>query len=95
MLWIVVALSFVRLHPKLEASGEITDVRMWAPNVLPWVMIALAGGVILLMLADPDGRFQMFAVAVVVGVVSLAGVLWTRTAGKTAAGQNVKKEEVR
>lgn len=96
VLWIVVALSFVRLHPKLEASGEITDVRMWAPNVLPWVMIALAGGVILLMLADPDGRFQMFAVAVVVGVVSLAGVLWTRATGKQPAKKNVAEiEEVR
>ncbi|MDK8241124.1 amino acid permease [Corynebacterium coyleae] len=96
VLWIVVALSFVRLHPQLEASGEITDVRMWAPNVLPWVMIALAGGVILLMLADPDGRFQMFAVAVVVGVVSLAGVLWTRATGKQPAKKNVAEiEEVR
>ena len=82
MLWIVVALSFVRLHPKLVATGEITDVRMWAPNVLPWVMIALAGGVIALMLADPAGRFQMFAVAVVVGIVALAGVVWTRVTGK-------------
>ncbi|MDK8798913.1 amino acid permease [Corynebacterium coyleae] len=96
VLWIVVALSFVRLHPQLEANGEITDVRMWAPNVLPWVMIALAGGVILLMLADPDGRFQMFAVAVVVGVVSLAGILWTRATGKQPAKKNVAEiEEVR
>lgn len=96
VLWIVVALSFVRLHPQLEASGEITDVRMWAPNVLPWVMVALAGGVIALMLADPDGRFQMFAVAVVVGVVSLAGILWTRATGKQPAKKNVAEiEEVR
>ncbi|OFL93532.1 amino acid permease [Corynebacterium sp. HMSC055D05] len=96
VLWIVVALSFVRLHPQLEANGEITDVRMWAPNVLPWVMVALAGGVIALMLADPDGRFQMFAVAVVVGVVSLAGILWTRATGKQPAKKNVAEiEEVR
>ena len=84
-LWIAVALSFVRLHPKLVENGEITDVRMWAPNVLPWIMVALTGGVILLMLSNPDGRFQMFAVAVVVGIISLAGVLWTRKPeGRTA-----------
>ena len=75
VLWIVVALSFVRLHPKLVATGEITEVRMWAPAVLPWVMIALAAGVIALMLADPDGRFQMLAVTVVVGVIAIAGAI--------------------
>ena len=85
VLWIAVALSFVRLHPKLVENGEITDVRMWAPNVLPWIMVALTGGVILLMLSNPDGRFQMFAVAVVVGIITLAGVLWTRKPeGRTA-----------
>ena len=75
VLWIVVALSFVRIHPKLVATGEITEVRMWAPAVLPWVMIALAAGVIALMLADADGRFQMLAVTVVVGVIAIAGVI--------------------
>ena len=75
VLWIVVALSFVRLHPKLVATGEITEVRMWAPAVLPWVMIALAAGVIALMLADADGRFQMLAVTVVVGVIAIAGAI--------------------
>lgn len=75
VLWIVVALSFVRIHPKLVATGEITEVRMWAPAVMPWVMIALAAGVIALMLADADGRFQMLAVTVVVGVIAVAGVI--------------------
>lgn len=85
VLWIVVALSFVRIHPKLVATGEITEVRMWAPAVLPWVMIALAAGVIALMLADPDGRFQMLAVTVVVGVIAIAGVIH----------QNARKKAVR
>ena len=84
VLWIVVALSFVRIHPKLVATGEITEVRMWAPAVLPWVMIALAAGVITLMLADSDGRFQMLAVTVVVGVIAIAGVIH----------QNVQKKAV-
>lgn len=84
VLWIVVALSFVRLHPKLVATGEITEVRMWAPAFLPWVMIALAAGVIALMLADSDGRFQMLAVTVVVGVIAIASVIH----------QNVQKKAV-
>ena len=80
MVWVVVALSFLRIHPKLVATGELTNVRMWAPGVLPWVMIVLTAGLILLMLGNPDGRFQMFAVAVVVGVITIAGVIWTNTA---------------
>ena len=48
---------------------------MWAPAVLPWVMIGLAAGVIALMLANPDGRFQMLAVTVVVGVIAIAGAI--------------------
>ncbi|SDL64618.1 aromatic amino acid:proton symporter, AAT family [Corynebacterium mycetoides] len=79
VLWFAIAFSFVRLHPQLEASGEITDVRMWAPRVLPWATIALAGAIVVLMLTTAEGRFQMLAVAVVVGVIALAGVLWTRT----------------
>ena len=79
VVWVVVALSFLRIHPKLVATGELTDVRMWAPGVLPWVMIVLTLGLILLMLGNPDGRFQMFAVAVVVGVITIAGVIWTNT----------------
>lgn len=85
VLWIVVALSFVRIHPKLVATGEITEVRMWAPAVLPWVMIALAAGVIALMLADADGRFQMLAVTVVVGVIAIAGVIHQNMQKKAVA----------
>ncbi|OEY11895.1 amino acid transporter [Corynebacterium sp. BCW_4722] len=79
VVWLAVALSFVRIHPKLVATGEITDVRMWAPNVLPWVMILLTAGLIALMLTNPDGRFQMFAVAIVVGVITILGLIWTNT----------------
>ena len=48
---------------------------MWAPAFLPLVMIGLAAGVIALMLANPDGRFQMLAVTVVVGVIAIAGFI--------------------
>ncbi|QYH20431.1 amino acid permease [Corynebacterium aquatimens] len=78
VIWFAIAFSFIRLHPRLEASGEITQVRMWAPKVLPWATIALAAGIVALMFTTPDGRFQVLAVAVVVGVIALASLLWTR-----------------
>ena len=79
VLWFAIAFSFLRLHPRLVASGEITHVRMWAPRVLPWATIALAAGIVALMLSTAQGRFQMFAVVVVVGVVTIAGLVWTHT----------------
>lgn len=81
VIWFAIAFSYIKLHPQLEASGELTHVRMWAPSVLPWATVALATGIVLLMLTNPDGRFQVFAVVVVVGVIALCGVAWTRSAG--------------
>lgn len=78
VVWLAIALSFIKLHPQLVATGEITQVRMWAPNALPWATIVLIAGLIVLMLTNPDGRFQVFAVAVVVGVIALSAVMWTR-----------------
>ena len=79
VIWFAISFSFLRLHPRLVATGEITQVRMWAPSVLPWATIALAAALVVLMLTTPDGRTQLLAVAVVVGVAAIAGVLWTRT----------------
>ena len=73
VIWFAIAFSYLRIHPQLEADGDITEVRMWAPGVLPWATIALAGGIVALMLTNPDGRFQVLAVAVVVGVIALCG----------------------
>ncbi|PAT08981.1 amino acid transporter [Corynebacterium hadale] len=79
VIWFAISFSFLRLHPRLVATGEITQVHMWAPSVLPWATIALAAALVVLMLTTPDGRTQLLAVAVVVGVAAIAGVLWTRT----------------
>ena len=79
VIWFAISFSFLCLHPRLVATGEITQVRMWAPSVLPWATIALAAALVVLMLTTPDGRTQLLAVAVVVGVAAIAGVLWTRT----------------
>ena len=73
VIWFAIAFSYLRIHPQLEADGDITEVRMWAPGVLPWATIVLAGGIVALMLTNPDGRFQVLAVAVVVGVIALCG----------------------
>ncbi|MBL7285630.1 amino acid permease [Corynebacterium godavarianum] len=79
VIWFAISFSFLRLHPRLVATGEITQVRMWAPSVLPLATILLAAALVVLMLTTPEGRMQLLAVAVVVGVAAIAGVLWTNT----------------
>ncbi|WP_301924701.1 amino acid permease [Corynebacterium glaucum] len=79
VIWFAIAFSFLKLHPQLVESGELTHVRMWAPHWLPWATIVLAAGIVALMLTNPDGRFQVMAVAIVVGVIAAAGAIWTRT----------------
>ena len=92
VIWFAIAFSFLRLHPRLEASGQLTDVRMWAPSVLPWATIALAAGIVVLMLTDDGGRFQVISVAVVVTVITVAGLIWTNTgAFKRRRAENTTK----
>lgn len=79
VIWFAIALSYLRIHPQIVASGEITNVRMWAPGFLPYATIALAAGIVALMLTNPDGRFQVLAVVVVVGVIAICGAAWTKT----------------
>ncbi|WP_291314804.1 amino acid permease [Corynebacterium sp. UBA2622] len=79
VIWFVIAFSYLRIHPRIVASGEITHVRMWAPKVLPWATVALAAVIVVLMATTAEGRFQILAVAVVVGVITLAGVAYTRS----------------
>ena len=85
VIWFAISFSFLRLHPRLVATGEITQVRMWAPSVLPLATILLAAALVVLMLTTPEGRMQLLAVAVVVGVAAVAGVLWTNTDSFRAA----------
>lgn len=95
VIWFVIAFSFIRLHPRLKRNGELTHVRMWAPSVLPWATVVLAAAIVALMATTPDGRFQILAVAVVVGVITLVGVIYTSTAtfrrnAAAAAERNVR-----
>ncbi|WJY67761.1 amino acid permease [Corynebacterium auris] len=95
VIWFVIAFSFIRLHPQLKHNGELTHVRMWAPSVLPWATVVLAAAIVALMATTPDGRFQILAVAVVVGVITLVGAIYTSTStfrrnAAAAAERNVR-----
>ncbi|HEY3436230.1 MAG TPA: amino acid permease [Actinotalea sp.] len=70
-IWIVVAISQLRLRPRLAAAGTLT-VRMWLFPWLTWFTLALLAGLVALMLTDADARWQ--AVSTVVLFALVAGV---------------------
>lgn len=74
-IWIMIILSFIRLHPQLEAAGEVTNVRMWGYPWLPWLTLATLGGFILLMLFDDGGRTELISALVVVGAIVIASFI--------------------
>ncbi|WKD57886.1 GABA permease [Corynebacterium capitovis DSM 44611] len=78
VIWFAIIFSFLRLHPRLAQGGELTQVRMWAPRVLPWVTAAVVAALVVLMLTTPDGRLQVLAVTVVVAVITTLGLVVTK-----------------
>ena len=68
-IWIVVAISQLRLRPRLEASGVLT-VRMWFYPWLTWVTLALLAGLVALMLTDADARWQALSTVVLFALVA-------------------------
>ncbi|GAA1474236.1 amino acid permease [Corynebacterium felinum] len=69
VLWVMIAASWIKLHPELVRTGEITSVRMGGH---PWsavVCLILLGALVVLMLVDANSRGQIYAVAVLFVVV--------------------------
>ncbi|WP_179129749.1 aromatic amino acid transport protein AroP [Corynebacterium pacaense] len=67
VVWIMIALSQLKLRPELERNGEISTVRMWGHPWLGILTLVAIMGLIVLMLTDADSRGQVFSVAIVYG----------------------------
>ncbi|GAB2508330.1 GABA permease [Corynebacterium atrinae] len=81
VIWIMITASYLKLHPELEANGEISTVRMWGWPWLGWATMAALLGLVALMLFDATARSQVFAVVIVVAVlIGLSAItnLWHR-----------------
>ena len=78
VLWIMIALSQIKLRPQLEASGELT-VRMWAYPYLSWVAVLMLVGLGILMLTDPSTSQQIIAVLAVVIFLVIVAALTRRS----------------
>lgn len=67
--WIMITLSYIRLHPRIRASA----VRVRGASWVPWVTLAALIGLTVLMLFDDAARSQVISVAVLsLGLIALS-----------------------
>ncbi|AIT60780.1 amino acid permease [Corynebacterium doosanense] len=81
VIWIMITLSYLKLHPELEANGELSTVRFAGYPWLGWLTLAGLLGLTALMLFDPSARGQIVSVVAIVTVLLLLSLL---TRGKAA-----------
>lgn len=75
--WIMITLSYIRLHPRIRASA----VRVRGASWVPWVTLAALIGLTVLMLFDDAARSQVISVAVLsLGLVALSLLTKNRAA---------------
>ena len=85
VIWLVIALSEIKLRPQMEANNELS-VRMWAYPALSWVAVILILGLAVGMLTDSGARQQVIAVVCVTAFLAVLAALTkkSRTAAREA-----------
>ncbi|WP_257158738.1 amino acid permease [Corynebacterium cystitidis] len=80
VVWFMIALSFIKLHPQLVANGEITTVRVKGWPWVPWLTVAALLGLTVLMLFDDAARAQIVAVVILTaGLATLSAFTKNKT----------------
>ncbi|MFC4946787.1 GABA permease [Pseudonocardia sp. GCM10023141] len=78
LVYLVIAISQLRLRGKLEQSGTPMPVRMWAHPYLTWVVIVAIVGILGYMATREGSRFELLMTALLAVIVIVVGVLTTR-----------------
>ena len=68
--WVMITLSYIRLHPVLQARGETTEIEVRGGSWVPWVTLAALVGLTLLMLADISTRSQIISVIILSAAIA-------------------------
>jgi GABA permease len=78
LVYLVIALSQLRLRRKLEEQNVEMPVRMWAYPVLTWVVIVVIPVMLGYMATRESSRFDLAMTAAIAAVVVAVGVLTSR-----------------
>ncbi|MHA2788650.1 amino acid permease [Corynebacterium sp. S7] len=71
VIWLMIAFSYIKLHPELERNNEITTVRVGGWPWLPWATVIALVALVILMLFDDASRAQVISVIILTAVVAL------------------------
>lgn len=85
-IWILIAISQLRLRRELEARGRLA-VRMWLFPYLSWLTLGLLLALVALMLTDDAARAQVVATTGLVVVVIAIFVVRERLRARRTVGQ--------
>ncbi|MEU5841855.1 amino acid permease [Rhodococcus sp. NPDC047139] len=81
-IWLFIVVAHLRLRRRFEREGTLR-LRMWLFPYLSWFTLAMLIGFIALMLSDPDARVQLASTFVLFVIITLLGVIWQRSRGRT------------
>lgn len=82
LVYLVIAVSQLRMRSKLEQSGVAMPVRMWAYPYLTWAVVVIIPVMLVYMATVPASQFDL-AMTAVIAVVVVALGFWT-TRGSSA-----------
>ncbi|MDU9391718.1 GABA permease [Pseudomonas japonica] len=89
LVYLVIAVSQLRMRRQRMARGEKIAFKMWAFPVLTWVTIFFIIGVLTLMLVRPDHRAEVLSTGLLSIAVVAAGLLVARKRKAERAGRLV------
>ncbi|MEJ8280563.1 GABA permease [Pseudonocardia spirodelae] len=84
LVYLVIAVSQLRMRRVLERDGVAMPVRMWAYPVLTWAVIVVIPVVLVYMATREGSRFELGMTGLIAAGVVLVGVLLTRRRGRAA-----------
>ncbi|SUD75923.1 GABA permease [Pseudomonas putida] len=78
LVYLVIAISQLRLRQRLTAQGKSLGYRMWLFPWLTWGVIVFICSVLVVMLLRPDHRLEVVSTMVLAVLVVCSGLLVTR-----------------
>ena len=84
VIWLVIALSQIKLRPRLEANDELT-VRLPGYPWLSWLAVFMILGLTIMMLFDEVARQQVFSVLAVCFFLAVLAALTSSTRARARA----------
>jgi GABA permease len=78
LVYLVIAVSQLKMRSKLERAGVEMPVRMWAYPYLTWAVIVIIPLMLIYMATRESARFDLAMTALIAAAVVLVGIVLSR-----------------